>query len=114
MQEKETYQKELPCHLTDHEILEKAKELAQTLITFRKTEEERKVQSQILKGKMDDMQKEVNRLQREINTGQEERLVDCIVVRDFERKRVIKSRLDTGEILSDREMADHERQVSLA
>lgn len=101
----------LPVQLTDEERLELAKALTDRLAKLKELEEERKREAQRLKFDMDAEETQVDYLAKCVSTGEEEREVECEVVYNLPvrgMKQVI--RLDTMDVVDEKEMTDQDKR----
>lgn len=110
----ETWGKELlPCKLTTHELLEKGLDLEAALARRDEIEWERKKAADAFKEQLDDQAGKIRELRKCIRTREEERAVTIRITLDYRRGQVIRTREDTGEILSERAMTATERQQEM-
>lgn len=107
------YKRELTVSLTKDEIADRAKRMSHKLaerdIKEQVIREDAKRQKTVLK----DMETEVRRLSNSVRDGAELRTVQCERRCNYSTGRVQDVRLDTGEILSERDMTEDERQKDL-
>ena len=107
------YKRELTVALTKDETADRAKRMSHKLaerdIKEQVIKEETKRQKTVLK----DMETEVRRLSNSVRDGAELRTVQCERRCNYTTGRVSDVRVDTGEILSERDMTEDERQKDL-
>ena len=113
----ETFTEELPCKLTKREVYQRGREMARTSIELARHEAEAKEQIAELKAKAKELDKEHKRLARIVDSGEENRLVDCYqrayVDQPNQRFEVETVRIDTGEVVRVRPMDPNERNDAL-
>ncbi len=103
----------LPVKLSDTELLEFGKRLAQTSSDIH-AEEERQTQVKAeLKAKLGFIENERTRLSGIVSSGRENRDVSCDMVFDYSRLIVEVIRLDTKEVAETRRMTEAEQQRKL-
>jgi hypothetical protein len=103
------YAKELPVTLSPSEFETKAKSLATKIaekdaLLAKKREATKDFTDRIMIAS-----REQEKLRKTIETGTEERMVECEETSDFDQNRCVIRRLDTGEIVSERAMDSDER-----
>lgn len=103
----------LPCNLTLSEVEERANRCAQLTTQYDEIEAEAKDISAGYKERMKDIRSLKSEMAKQVNTGQEERLVDCIEHLEFMRGMVVLRRTDTYDAVSEREMTYEEKQLNL-
>ena len=103
----------LKVHLTERELLEKAKELARTRQEIDVLEAEKKAITAKFKSDIDEKTARSDGLVTIVSTGADYQPVDCEKVMDYINKRVTVCRLDTGELITDRKMYENELQQEL-
>jgi hypothetical protein len=107
---------QLPVKLTETEILNKADVLAKTLRERDELDERRKASAKDFKEQLERVELEVSKLARTIESGQEDRPIDCRWERDDHRSAMVLYRADTGEIVRTRAMTAaelEEKQIEL-
>lgn len=108
------YAKEiLPCQLATHELIEKGRDLEAELARRDEIERERKAAADGFKEQIEEQAAKIRDLRKCIRTQQEERPVTVCVTRDYRRGQVLRTREDTGELLSERAMTPDERQQEM-
>ena len=100
----------LPCKLTQKEIYEAGKSLADAL--KKKTEHEVRLETfkQQVKAEITSAEGEAQKFQGLVSSEIEYRMVDVETRFDFKTGRASVVRMDTGELLKTREITDEERQ----
>lgn len=104
---------ELSCELNDVEWDNKARELAEANQEVAIQEQRKKDVTKTLGADVSAAKSKVTKLSTIVATHREQREVTVEVKYDYELGRVIKTRTDTKEVISDREMTDQERQAQL-
>jgi hypothetical protein len=104
---------ELSCELNDVEWENRARELAEAHKDVARQEERKKTVSAGLTNDVKIAKAKESKLADIVATREEQRDVTVEIKYDYELGTVSKTRTDTGEIISDREMTDDERQVEL-
>ena len=87
-----------------------AQEMAIRVEELDKVEEEKKAVNDGFKAKIDTLKGQIRGAAHKINTGQEQRLIDCRVDKDFATNQVRVVRLDTQEVVEERALTPDERQ----
>lgn len=111
VQEHET--KYLRCVLTEEELKEISKEMAEEQQKKQMAEERKKGIMADLKGDIESAELQVAKCARMIRDGYIMRDIKCLVERDYDLKTVTYIRLDTGETHKTRAMRGDEMQVGL-
>lgn len=101
----------LPVTLTENEILERSKALAETLQTKRRVENEKANEMRNYGEQLKDLAGEIAKLGQVVATGEESRSVNCEQRHNEGRIEVV--RLDTGEVIESREASGDELQNDL-
>lgn len=104
---------ELSCELTEDEWRTRAKELSSAHRETEAQEERKKSVAAELGADLKIAKAKETKLANIVATNSERRDVTVEIKYDYEAGRVTKIRTDTGEIISDREMTDNERQAEL-
>lgn len=103
----------LPCRLTDDELREKGQELAHSRETSEKFEAEAAEARKSLKDREALLDGEVSRLARIVRERSEQRPI-CVEVRLAKKAGMVDEvRVDTGEVIATRKMADREMQTEM-
>lgn len=108
---KEVYERQLFCILTEDEIREKSKLLAQKSIDMRSLENEKKSVMTGFKNQIDEIDVNIQKVSQEITSGKELKVVKCVREFDWVKEKVTEVRTDTGEIINGRKMAESEKQM---
>lgn len=103
----------LAVSLSDAEVLEFGRRLAQANSDCHNEEERQKQVKTELKSKLEGFELERNRLAGMVASGRENRDVPCDMVFDYSRLIVEVIRLDTKEVVETRRMTEAEQQRSL-
>ncbi len=111
--EREAVEEILPVWLTDAEKQAYGEEMAVALVEISRQEEELVFLKKHYKEGIEPLEDRVRELAARINDGHEERRVNCEIVKDFEAGTVTVWRLDTMEVVRQRDMTLEEKQRSL-
>ena len=103
----------LKCLLLQSEKLQKAEELATVTQQLAQLEEEKKEVSDRMKSRITEASARQSVLAATVASGYEYRQTDCEILRDWEGKRIIVTRLDSGEVIEERAMLENELQRKL-
>lgn len=103
----------LMCDLTPDEQRERGEQLAHKLNEKSRLEEEMKAQASGFKTKIKEAENQAVKLKNAVSTKRELRDVQCTEHYDYQRKRVLIVRDDTGVIARERGMTTDEIQRSL-
>jgi hypothetical protein len=103
----------LAVHLSDAEILEYGRRLAQANSDVHNEEERQKQVKTELKSKLEGFELERTRLSSIVSSGRENRDIPCDMVFDYSRLIVEVIRLDTKEVAETRRMTEAEQQRKL-
>jgi len=109
----EKFERQLRVKLTEKEIAERANRAAHALAEIDQKEQEREAANKHAKAQLAEIEAELRKVSTEVRDGATYRLVRCERVFRFRTGNVTETRLDTGELLNDRAMADWERQQDL-
>ena len=110
----ETEKRFLKCDLTEAEILEFSSELAHKISDINEKEIDKKASAAQYKSEIDILQQTASSLARKVNEKAEYRDVECRATRDYDDNMFTVTRLDTGEIIENRPLRDHEMQIKAA
>jgi hypothetical protein len=102
-------QRELPCKLTEPELLARGEEMSQAELKIAELKERRKG----INGEIADNRAERKRLADIIDAGEEKRMVSCTWHDDFEHNVFRCKRDDTGDEVATRTMTVDDRQLAL-
>lgn len=103
----------LPVKLTNDELLEFGRRLAQTSADIHAEEERQTNVKAELKAKLGSIETERTRLAGIVTSGRENRDVPCDMILDYSRLIVEVVRLDSKEVVDTRRMTEAEQQRSL-
>jgi len=104
---------ELSCELNDVEWNNRARELAEAHKEVSRQEDRKKTLTAGINNDVKIAKAKESKLADIVATREEQREVTVEIKYDYELGTVSKTRTDTGEVISDREMTDDERQVEL-
>lgn len=104
---------ELSCELNEVEWQNKARELAEAHKDVTRQEERKKTVSAGLSNDVKIAKAKESKLADIVSSREEQREVTVEVKYDYDLGRVIKTRTDNNQVISDREMTDNERQAEL-
>ena len=104
---------ELSCELTDSEWQSRARDLAEAHKEVARQEDRKKTVTAGLNNDVKIAKAKESKLADIVATREEQREVTIEVRYDYEIGTVSKTRTDTGEIISERELTDDERQQDL-
>jgi hypothetical protein len=104
-----TFNRPLPAHLTDRELLEKAAELAETIQNYDAEEEQQAYLKKSMKARLDELAARRTQLSLVVSRREEIREVKILVVLSGDGL-VQEVRDDTGEIIRTRPIEETERQ----
>jgi hypothetical protein len=108
-----TVKKNLLYQFTEAELKNIGKEMAFTVGELEGVEAEKKDAMAGFKDRMEALSTRIKDAAHKINSGQEQRLIDCEVRKDFARNVVETFRLDTYGLVEERAMTVEERQQEL-
>lgn len=118
--QKEKKIKSLPCILSEEERVERGGALASVVISIANHEkylaertDDFKLEKKEIENKISKCKARVSELSEIVSEGSEKRDVDCEVTFDHEAGTVVVRRLDTDEVIEDREMEGLENQMRL-
>jgi hypothetical protein len=106
----EPYLQNLKVILTKEQIADRADRAAQLLQDRDQKEEEQKATAKHAKSVIETIEAELRRLSSEVRTKATYEDVNCERRFVYESKKVQEWRLDTGEMISERDMNEHEKQ----
>jgi hypothetical protein len=109
----ETVKRTLLYKFTPGELKVVAEEMAAQVEALDMVESDKKEANDQFKDKIERHKRLIKEAARKINTGQEQRLIDCTVDKDHVQNVVRVFRLDTHELVEERAMTKEERQLSL-
>jgi hypothetical protein len=108
--QKKTFKESLPCLLTDQEKIEKGLALSGLLSEINSLEVQKKAMADRFKKEIEGKSLEVSDISQIISDGFEQRMVECIEERDYEKMMIHIIRTDCGVIVRSRAMTLDERQ----
>jgi hypothetical protein len=103
----------LPVVLTDDEVRERGIKLAGVLQDIGREEFSKKSFNEGVKGRVDALESEADKLVTVIRAGKEDREVQVEEQKDYKAQEVRTVRLDTGEVIHHRAMTPRELQRPL-
>lgn len=103
--------REIRVKLSDYEVLERSRKLAEAMASLQAAEEEQKQLVQQFKSKISEQKLEITRLREVVRSGKENQNREVEMNREFEKNRVIY--VLNGEIVDERVMEARERQMEL-
>jgi hypothetical protein len=103
----------LPVRLTDAEVAQRAADLANATQTRENLETQKSSTIASLTGDIKAQKLKISKLAKVVAERAEMRDVEIEESRDEERWMMVTKRLDTGEIISERQMTSEERQIQL-
>jgi len=109
----ERFERQLPCKLTDQELLDRGARNAILLRERYQKEADMKSAQKHAKAQIAEIETEMARIGAEINDKAALRLTGCERRFDYKAETVSEFRSDTGEQLDVRRMSEYERQTEL-
>jgi hypothetical protein len=109
-----TFKKPLLCELTEAEKVKKGHKAGTLKKKLAKVRLEMKAATVGHKDEIKNIQENLDTLLDELETGQEERQIECREVKNFAAKKAEVIRLDTNEVVSTRSLMAEEFQTDLA
>jgi len=103
----------LPVRLTDDELLNQARKMAEASEAAEAAEQARKQATTQYKAEEEEARGKEKAARTLMRNGYEYRPVDITVTKDWDQKTVTVSRDDTGEIVEFREMSNSELQLEI-
>lgn len=110
----EEFTENLPCTLTQAEILERGKTTAECMEKIAKKQKELKSITETYKSEISQYESQAQFSAQEIRTGQTFRDVKCKRTFNYVDGKVIEHRLDTEAMIRERIMSNEETQVQFA
>ncbi len=108
-----TVTRSLPCELTDEELRERADQLVVHIRELEALDEEKKEASKKFRDKMRAIGSKVSVFSKQIEDKKEVREVECLEAPDYNRKLMVITRKDTGEVLGTRPLSSEDLQAPL-
>ena len=102
----------IPCKLSPLEFEERAGQLARELTNRRELLAEQALRKKEMKLAVDELEAKIGELSHVVATREEERLIEVETKADDTTGKVCIIRLDTGEVIRERNMTAEERQIS--
>jgi len=109
---KVTVTRSLACILTAYEFKDRAQALAKANQDIVSEELDQDSVKKEMKASLAKLQAECDRLAAIVGRGSEMRNIQVEITKDYERGKIIETRLDTGEVILEREMDESERQIA--
>ena len=103
----------LPVKLTEADRLERADLIAKDQEMIEKLEVEKKAVNDRIKAELSRHSEGLSFYARELRKGTTDKMVNTELIKNFRTGTITKKRNDTDEILNERAMTDHERQLGL-
>lgn len=103
----------LACDLTDDEVNDYAREVADLCLQVSDLEAEKASHAKHIKGRIDGLSADISDLSRKVKRRKEDRDVDCVWVYDWTNNVKQLERTDTREIIETRPIEQWERQQKL-
>jgi hypothetical protein len=107
------FKRTLPCELTEAEKAAKFSKAGRLQTAIAKVRDEMKAATAGHKEKLKAHQANLDGLLEEAESGTEERSVECYEEKDFDKKKAVVYRTDTGHEVSTRALAVEEMQEKL-
>ncbi len=107
------YRENLPCKLTDRELLDLGDRMAEVGQSYSEEESALDGIKSEYKARLTKLESEGALLATKIRAKNETREIQCERVYDYAARKIIERRLDTQEIVRTREMTDSEAQMEL-
>jgi len=107
------YRENLPCKLTDRELLDLGDRMAEVGQSYSEEESALDGIKSEYKARLKKLESEGELLATKIRAKNETREIQCERVYDYAARKIIERRLDTQEIVRTREMTDSEAQMEL-
>lgn len=109
----ERFSESLPCILTPEQLADRANRSAHLVEDRDHLDEELKAVNKTEKSKIAKVESEIRSLSNEVRTRTTYREVRCERRYNYTTGRICEVRIDTGEVISDREMNDAKKQRDL-
>jgi hypothetical protein len=113
MSELRRYLVPLYCKIPNDELREYGKALAEQVQKCTDEEIRQGIQRKRMKEDLEALESERGRLAKLVADGVEKRDVECVVQADFVMNRAYTLRMDTGEVIDERDLKPDERQIGL-
>jgi DNA gyrase/topoisomerase IV subunit A len=105
--------RELRCRLTDTERQDRVKELLDLNDKLEELDEELKAAKDEIKSRKSEVEVRLKQLRGTLRSGEEEREVRCTTSPDWDTRKMVTVRDDTGTVLESRPMTESELQGKL-
>lgn len=105
--------RKLPCHLTEEDLLDRGKQLANSEHDYTVVEIQKKAAADEFKRSLDAINSRIQELSTAIRDKIELRDVECTICSNFQTMQKEVVRADTGETVETYEMSESERQGKL-
>ena len=105
--------KSLACKLTEAEVLQYGRDMAQEHAEYNRVEGEMKSVQKEYKAKLEEKQANIDKLSGRVHSGIEARDVACTETKNWIAGTVYTVRLDTMEVIEDRPMREDEKQMEI-
>lgn len=103
----------LPCILTEDDVLDRGKQLANAEHAYTQIEEQKRAATKDFKDQLDAIGGRIEELSTAIRDKVETRDVECAILADHTVMKKLLIRSDTGETVEAYEFSEAERQGSL-
>jgi hypothetical protein len=100
----------LPCILTDEEKITKAQEMCNAHQKIDELELDLEGIKKQFKSDIEKLEKVALDLRQQVSTGKQYKDVECSIVWDFDEKKKVYVRNDTGEVVRETPISEHELQ----
>jgi hypothetical protein len=105
--------KSLACKLTEAEVLQYGRDMAQEHAEYNRIEGEMKSVQKEYKAKLEEKEANISKLSGRVHSGIEARDVACTETKNWTAGTVYTVRLDTMEVIEDRPMREDEKQMEI-
>lgn len=109
----EYFTRQMPCQLTSEDYAARGEELGKEPEGLAMAKSAAKQDVAMHKSTIAGHEKKVERLGRTLRDGSEERPVRCLRIINYIQGQVTVTRTDTGQVIEERGLLEHERQVEL-
>ena len=103
----------LSCAFTEAELRGFAADMARAFAEKQRHVAQAKTAAAFAKGQIEAAEERIGKAARKLNTGHEERPVECEISLLYDTGRAVVLRCDTGDFVEDRAMTTEERQTEL-
>jgi len=98
---------------SEDELKDLSNSMARKVSEKNEVEDQKKSVNSDFKAKIDGADAEINGLARKVQDKYEMRYMECEIIIDHKKKKVMSERLDTKEIVRERDMTEDELQQKL-